>query len=208
MNVFKILIGLSPICCVGICVGPMRHYDLILRHFHSCSCIFHWCCALLHAKCLTKCPSDILVLIWTQVSPFAWVSFWLNMLDMFWSMGVCFTHFNLFVPQCHAMHTLGTHYASPTALTCISSCTHMHNICRHMLSHLNSCIVFMFTCFNCYSMLFLVFFALFWVGYNLFYAVLLKFGTNLNLIKFCALFCVFVPVFVLCSPCKCANVSY
>ena len=67
----KILIGPSPICYVCICVGPMRHFNLVLRHFHSCSCLVHWCCALLHAKCLIECPSDILVLIWTQVSHFA-----------------------------------------------------------------------------------------------------------------------------------------
>ena len=108
-KVFKILIGLSPICCVCIYVGPMWQSDLVLRHFHSCSCIVHWCCALLHAKCLIECPSDILMLNWTLISSNSWVSFWLNMLDMFWSMGVCFTHIDFFVPQCLAIYTLCTH---------------------------------------------------------------------------------------------------
>ena len=115
---FKILIGLSPICYVCICVGPMRHSNHVLRQISSCSCIIHRCCSLLHVRFLTECPSDILVLNWTQMSSNTWVSFWLNMLDMFWSMGVCFIHFNLFVPQCHAMHTLGTPHAPPTAHTC------------------------------------------------------------------------------------------
>ena len=70
---FKILIGLSPICCVCIYVGPIRHFKHVLRQISSCSCIFHRCCVLLHVRCLTECPNDILVLNWTQVSPFAWV---------------------------------------------------------------------------------------------------------------------------------------
>ena len=104
---FKILIGLSPICCVCICVDPMRHSIHVMRHFHSSSCIIHRCCSLLHVRCLTECPSDILVLNWTQVSPFAWVYSCLPMFNMFWSMNVCSTHFVQVVPQCHAMHTLG-----------------------------------------------------------------------------------------------------
>ena len=67
-NFFKTLIGLSPICWVCICVGPMRHFDHVLRQISSCSCIFHRCCVLLHVRCLTECPSDILVLNWTLVS--------------------------------------------------------------------------------------------------------------------------------------------
>ena len=62
---FKTLIGLSPICYVCICVGPMRHSDHVLRKISSCSCIFHRCCVLLHVRCLAECPSDILVLNWT-----------------------------------------------------------------------------------------------------------------------------------------------
>ena len=92
-NVFKILIGFSPIWCVCICVDPMRHSIHVMRNFHSCSCIIHRCCSLLHVRCLTECPTDILVLNWTQVSPFTWDYSWLTMFNMFWSMNVCSTHF-------------------------------------------------------------------------------------------------------------------
>ena len=92
-NVFKILIGLSPICCVCIYVGPLWQIKHVLRQISSCSCIFHRCCVLLHVRCLTECPNDILVLNWTQVSPFAWVYSWLTMFNMFWSMNVYSTHF-------------------------------------------------------------------------------------------------------------------
>ena len=64
-NFFKILIGLNPICSVYICVGPMTHSNHVLRQISSCSCIIHRCCSLLHVRCLTECPSDILVLNWT-----------------------------------------------------------------------------------------------------------------------------------------------
>ena len=70
---FKILIGLSPICYVCICVGPMRHSNHELRQISSCSCIIQRCCSLLHVRCLTECSYDILVVFWTQLSSFAWV---------------------------------------------------------------------------------------------------------------------------------------
>ena len=103
---FKILIGLSLIWCVCICVDAMWQIKHVLRKISSYSCIFHRCCVLLHVRCLIECPSDILVLNWTQVSPFAWVYSWLTMFNMFWSMNVCSTHFSQVVPQCHALHTL------------------------------------------------------------------------------------------------------
>ena len=53
----------------------------------------------------------------------------------------------------HTGHPLGTPYASPTALTCISSCTHMHSTDTHAQS-CSSCIMLIFTCFNAYSKLF------------------------------------------------------
>ena len=162
---FKILIGLSPICCVCIYVGPLRHSNHVLRQFSSYSCIIHRCCVLLHVRCLTECPSDILVLNWTQVSHFGWVYFWLTMFNMFWSLNVCSTHFAQVVPQCHVMHTLGTHYASPVTLTCISSCT----------THSHTCTVMHYafvSCFNTYSMLVLaclLCFELVVLGFKLFY---------------------------------------
>ena len=61
--------GLEQLFCTY--VGPMWHSKCVLRQFSSCSCIFHKCCALLHVSCLTECPSDILKLNWTPMSPFA-----------------------------------------------------------------------------------------------------------------------------------------
>ena len=119
------LIGLSPIWCLCICVGPLRHSKLVLRQISPCSCIAHSWNSLLHATCLTKCPSDILVLNWTQLSSNAWLLSWLIMFIMFWSMFVCFTHYVHFVPQCHAMHTLGTPHASHATFSCITCCTHL-----------------------------------------------------------------------------------
>ena len=151
---FKILIGLSPICCVCIYVGPMRHSNHVLRQFSSCSCIIHRCCSLLHVRCLTECPSDILMLNWTQVSPFARVYSRLNMCDMFWSMNVCSTHFAQVVPQCHAMHTLVILQAHPMHLSLHSlASAHAQHSHTHTQS-CTSCIMLLLTSFNIYSILF------------------------------------------------------
>ena len=104
----KSLIGLCPICCLCICVGPLWQFDHVLRYFSICSCIFHNYCALLHVMCLTDCLSDNSVLFWTQLSSNLWCWSCLIIWIIFWSSCVCFTHFVQFVPQCHAMHTLGT----------------------------------------------------------------------------------------------------
>ena len=69
----KSLIVLSPICCLCICVGPLWHSKHVLRQFSPCSCIVHSWNSLLHAKCLTECSSDILVLNWSQLSSNAWI---------------------------------------------------------------------------------------------------------------------------------------
>ena len=137
----KILIGLSPIWCLCIYVGPMWQFEHVLwqfkhvlRQFALCSCILHHLCNLLHVRCLTKCPSDIFVMNWTQVSSNAWILSWLIMFIMFWSLDVYFTHCAHFVPQCHDMHTLSTLWAhlmhlmlqphtSHAAHTCISTCS-------------------------------------------------------------------------------------
>ena len=97
---FKILIGLSPIYHFCICVGPLWHFKVVLRHSSLCSCIFHHCCALLHDRSLSQCPSDILELNWTQVSSNDRFLSCLIMLTMFWSLSVCFTHF------AHDAHTV------------------------------------------------------------------------------------------------------
>ena len=104
----KSLIGLCPICCLCIYVGPLWQFDHVLRYFSICSCIFHNYCALLHVMCLTDCLSDSSVLFWTQLSSNLWCWSCLIIWIIFWSSCVCFTHFVQFVPQCHAMHTLGT----------------------------------------------------------------------------------------------------
>ena len=120
-NFSKILIGLSPIWFVCMCVGSLWHFKHVLRHFSMWTCIVHSCSAVLHAKCLSKCSSNIFVLLWTQMSSNFWEYPWLNLVTMFWSLGVCFTHYAQFVPHnampCHAppRHTLGTHHASPHA---------------------------------------------------------------------------------------------
>ena len=92
-KIFKILIGLSPIWSDCIYVGPLWHFKHVFRHISVCSCIAHRCITVLHAMCLTKCSSDIFVVFWTQLSSIVWVYPWFNLLDMFWSLGVRFTHF-------------------------------------------------------------------------------------------------------------------
>ena len=124
-NFSKILIGLSPICRLCICVGPLWHFTVVLMHFSICSCILHKSYALLLDRCLSKCPSDILVLNWTQVSSNDRFLSCLIMLTMFWSLSLCFTHF---AHVAHTGHTLG-------------------------LSRHNLCIVIMLTWFNAFSML-------------------------------------------------------
>ena len=64
------LIGLSLVYCLCIYVGPLWQIELVLRHFSSCSCISHCVYILVHVRCLTECPSDILWLYWTQMSSF------------------------------------------------------------------------------------------------------------------------------------------
>ena len=98
----KFLIGLSPICCLCIYAGPLWQFKHVLRHISLCSCIFHHLWTLLHDRCLSKCPSDILVLNWTQVSSNDRFLSCIIMLTMFWSLSLCFTHF------AHVAHTLGT----------------------------------------------------------------------------------------------------
>ena len=123
---YKILIGLCPIWLVCICVGPLCQFDLVFRHIFICSCITHMCSVVLHSMCLIKCSSDIFELVWTQMSSNFWVYPWLNLFNMFWSLGVCFTQFDqvcLTMP-CHASprHTPCTHHAHQMH----TRCTHTH----------------------------------------------------------------------------------
>ena len=103
-------------------LAPCGNICLYWKILFSCSCIVHSWKLLLHTRCLTECPSDILVLNWTQLSSNDWVYSWLIFLTLFWSVCVYFTHFVHFVPQCHAMHTLGPFWHT----SCISWCTHIH----------------------------------------------------------------------------------
>ena len=98
---FKIFIRLSPIWSLCICVGPVWHSNHVLRLFHLCSCIVHLCCGLLHAKCLTKCSSDILWCIGLKWVPVLGVTLDWTCLPCF-SQRVCVLHI---VPiLCHASH--------------------------------------------------------------------------------------------------------
>ena len=114
-NFSKILIGLSPICHLCIYVGPLWQFEHVLRDFSIFSCILHKIFALLHDRCLSKCPSDILVLNWTQVSSNDLILSCLIMFIMFWYLSLCFTHF------AHVAHT-----RHPPCISCINTCIHMH----------------------------------------------------------------------------------
>ena len=155
---FKILIGLCFIWCLFICVSPLRHFEHVLRQFSLCSRILHHLCTLLHVRCLTKCPSDIFVLNWTQVSSNTWILSQLIMLIMFWSI-------------LYVVYILGPIYALLPCLahtkhtSCISCCIPMHHMlhthasahAQHRHTHaqlLNSCIVLMLIWFNTFSLLF------------------------------------------------------
>ena len=132
-NISKILIGLSPIYRLCICIGPLWHFKVVLRHSSLCSCIFHHCCALLHDRCLSQCPSDILELNWTQVSSNDRFLSCLIMLTMFWSLSLCFTYFahvaHTRALQAHLMHLLLHPYASHATHTCISTCSAQIHTC-------------------------------------------------------------------------------
>ena len=146
-NFSKILIGLSPICHLCICVGPLWQFEHVLRHFSFCSCIPHKSFALLHDRCLSKCPSDILVLNWTQVSSNDLILSCLIMFIMFWSLSLCFTHFAHFA---HTRH--------PPCISCISICTHMH---QHMHTYAHTVILTsLMRCVSIYMAYHLYFFCL------------------------------------------------
>ena len=101
-------------------------------------------------------------------------------------MSVCFTHFSILclTMPWHAppRHPLGTPHASLAA-------QHMHShlfpalgFCLHVLTLIACYFEFVMLCFKFY----------FW------------FGTNLNLIKFCVLFCVSAPISLfLVFMCRC-----
>jgi len=144
---------------------------------------------VLHIMCLIKCSSDIFELFWTLVSSKFWDYPWLNLYNMFWSLGVCFTHFDPNVP----IH----------ALPYISKAHLMHTTCT-LDAH--TCTVVIFLHFNDIYM----FYHLNHVHLTLLYfvlSVMLLFWTNLTLIKFLLLFVCFYTSF-LCCVFTCADVSH
>ena len=131
-----------------IYVGPLRHFELVLRQISLCSCSLHHLCSLLHVRRLTKCPSDIFVLIWTQVSSNTWILSWLIMLIMFWpvlcdvyTLGPicdsmpCFAHtkHTSCISCCIPMHLMLHPHASHAARTCINTYTAQTNTCKFTL---------------------------------------------------------------------------
>ena len=139
-NFSKILIGLSPICHLCIYVGPLWQFEHILRNFSLCSCIIYKSFALLHDRCLSKCPSDILVLNWTQVSSNDLILSCLIMFIMFWSLPLCFTHFAYVAhtrhsqaPPMHFKHQHMHTHASTHAHICTHCYTHFtHALCVYL----------------------------------------------------------------------------
>ena len=129
--IFPLRTCIFPSVCT--CVGPMWQFKHVLRYFYMCSCIFHLCCALLHAKCLTKCSSDILCCIGLKWVPMLGVTLDWTCLPCF-GQRMCVLHT---VPNlCHDMpctskaHTrylLGTPNASPATHTYTAHAQHMHN---------------------------------------------------------------------------------
>ena len=109
------LIGLSLIMLVCVYVGPKWNFNMYSSFVHA---LFHVQVLCVHSNCSIKCLYGIFSLFWTPLS----INFWglpcFYMLNMFWSLVVCFTHFTPWVfchallrhltctPQAHLMHTL------------------------------------------------------------------------------------------------------
>ena len=141
----------------GLCVGPLWHFNHVLRHFYMCSCIVHSCSVVLHAKYLTKCSSGILCCIGLKWVPLLGFTLDWTCLTCF-GQWVCVLHtlpnLCLNAMPCtiyaHTRHPLGTHHASPHAYIYTAHAQHMHTH-AHLLF---SCILLMFTLFSTFSMLF------------------------------------------------------
>ena len=127
-NLLFFLTGLCPICFDCVCVGPLWHSNMYLGIFYKCSCIVYMLNVSVHTRCLIKCLNGILVLFWTPMSTKLWGLPWLCMFIMFWSLVVCFTHFDPNV-LCHAliMHHIYTPYAHLTHTVVHLSCFAYHS---------------------------------------------------------------------------------
>ena len=122
---FNFLIGLCPICFVCVCVGPLWHFNIYLGKIYICSCIAYMLVVVVHTKCLLKCLNGILVLFWTPMSTKLWGLPWLYIFIMFWSLVVCFTHFdpNMLSHASH-MHTLA-HFVMFCISLMLDKCCYM-----------------------------------------------------------------------------------
>ena len=88
--------------------GILSMYWGIFHHVHALFIVEMHCCTL------GVCQNVLVTfLCWIGIKwvPIPVFVFWLNMLDMFWSLDVCFYTLCSFCASmpCHAMHTLGTH---------------------------------------------------------------------------------------------------
>ena len=109
------LIGLSPIVFV---LAPSGIWTYIYARFQHVHALFYMLVVCMHSMCLIKCPNGIFSLFWTLMSTNFWGLLCFYMLNLFWTLAVCFTHFSPCVPchallmhltctpQAHLMHTL------------------------------------------------------------------------------------------------------
>ena len=116
-NFFNSLIGLSPIWCLCICVGPLWKFELVLRHFSSCSCIFYCfinCCMLGVRQNFQVTFFDCIELKWVSLLEF-------SLFDLVSHALVVFNSLCSQMPcLAHIVHTLGIfRYTS-----CTSKCIH------------------------------------------------------------------------------------
>ena len=176
-NFSNYLIGLSPISCLCICVGPLWQIELVLRHFSSCSSISH----CVYILCMLDVWQNVQVTFfgcigrkWVPLLEFILVELVSHALDGFNSFCAsmpCLAHtvniFGIYSPPPPPMHhVLHTH-----ALLLI-----------HVL-----CLCFMINSLVWCLSLFTLFLSKLCSVFRLF---LFGLWTNLNLIKFCVLSCV------------------
>ena len=81
---FSILwLGWVPFGVCAFVLAPCGNLNLYWGIFHHVHAFFYCFYTLLHGRCSTKCPSNILWLYWTQMSFFTWVFF-------VWTCFTCF----------------------------------------------------------------------------------------------------------------------
>ena len=119
--------ALSHLVCLWLCWPIVAFYHV----FRQDSNMFMHCPHVNFIgayQVLIKCPNGILVLFWTPMSSKLWELPWLYMFIIFWSLVVCFTHFDPNVLS-HALHmhhigTPPTHLMHKLArLSCFAYCS-------------------------------------------------------------------------------------